>query len=234
MKSNDLINTMTQFLDFATTPIILNGQTFPGGNARTAVIAPALLINPGAEATTVTVAAEAIQNVTYRMELPLDPPWTRAGVDKPMIKSALELQLGKNSAVAVPLGGDEVGPIDLEVKGLPSDAAFAQLVERHEDVHVKELQDTIEEILDPWDAMISNFKNLHLSVSGASEGAAEAEFYRTVGGTPEEIGERFVASLREKGIAFHATAAGGSPVISRVEKSFFGGTLKVYLRHAMS
>nr|HRC87387.1 hypothetical protein [Thermoanaerobaculia bacterium] len=108
---------------------------------------------------------------------------------------------------------------------------FAQMVETHEEVHVADLKQTIQEILRPWDERLQRLQREEFRVTAPSRQAAEAALYEQAGGTPSEVGQRFVEALRYKGKAFHRTATGASPTIVSVEKSLLGGTLYVNLRH---
>lgn len=228
----DPIESMIRGVDFGITRVRLNGARIPpAANATGAISASDFQVHASGERTTVSIRRVATQNVSYEMELPVSPPWTRSGVAKGLLKGALEMQLPRDTPIRVPIESTESGTISVELKGHPDDDTFAALVERHEKYHVKDLEETIHDILRPWDTMLQRLAEAGTRFEEASQGRAEEAAYRAAGGTPREIGERFGVALRDKGIAFHRTATGGSPMITGVEKSTFGGTLRVYVRH---
>lgn len=237
-----------QYVDFGTTPVILNDQEFPGGNRDSALDGPALLIETkGPGVVELSVAAEAINIVGYRMILPSAPPWT---AQVPL--GNLSVRIGGvegGSPMSPDIVGDGQQQVTLEVKGLPNDQRFAELVELHENVHVKDLRQQIEAILLPWDRAISEFRRQGKKITAASAEEAEEKFYALVGGTPAQVATRFVNTLRDLGGAFHRSERGKSPAIARTEppiiENYFGSAhpapggnpgyvVRVYFKHPMA
>ncbi|MBZ5522843.1 MAG: hypothetical protein LAP21_11450 [Acidobacteriia bacterium] len=228
-KVTNLTGPILDFTDFGVTPSIVNGTEIPPGDAAAALLGPAILFNRlehgGVEA---SIHAEPINVISYRMELPSDPPWVRqATVDH--ASSALEM-LSKFS-ISHAVAPDRDAVITVEAKGLPSDGGFAALVEQHEDVHVRELAEVVHEILLPWDTRIAQFRVQGRKFVGENEVAAAALLYEALGGTAAQVGARFNNALRDRGLAFHHTGEGSSPEIDST--TFGGGILRVYWKHPM-
>jgi hypothetical protein len=135
--------------------------------------------------------------------------------------------------VQIPIGSSESGSVMLDVRGLPTNSIFGDMVETHEDVHVADIRTVVEELLRPWDANLTRFQNEGRRFEGPNEMTARAALYAAAGGTPREIAERFVETLRLKGLAFHQTDAGKAPSIVAIERSgsLTNSVLEVYMRH---
>ena len=122
--------------------------------------------------------------------------------------------------------GDEA-EIELIAEGNPNDAAFAGLVERHEEHHVEDLKAGIASILKPWDEKIQS--HTRAPFVARSAGSAEEEFFQHVGGTPAELGALVGKHFKDTGEAFHDTTEGRPPVIDRLmERGWW--TKKAYFR----
>ena len=203
-----------QYIDFGTTPVIMNQQEFPGGDRSRALIGPAFLIDQkGPSEVEVSVASEPINVVGYRMILPTDPPWTAL-----VPIGNLSVRIGGTtggSPISDEIVGDGQQQVTLEVKGLPNDARFARLVELHENVHVADLEEQVARILRPWDRAISEFQRQGKKITASTAEEAIQKFYALVGGTPAQVATRFIDTLRDLGLAFHRTARGASPSIDR-------------------
>lgn len=227
----DLVDTVLAFTDFGVTPAIINGVEIPGGDASNAIFGPTFQFRDTAEGVELSVQSEAINMVGYRVELPTHPPWERM-VPYDQARSAIEMLQGQLTGDPAPADTSTV--ITLRVHGLPNDNTFAQLVDQHEDYHVREVRAIIGAILGPWDERIRRFEAEHRTVAGTDREDAKTKFYATVGGTPAEISTQIVARLKASGLAFHATPVGGSPTIARAvySKPLFGKKrIDVYFRH---
>ena len=231
----DLVNTVTAFRDFGVTPNLINGQEFPGGgDAKTVITPPVFTFTPNGDGKTLlNVLSEPVNYVGYRMELPAAPPWQKT-VANDLAASAIETvawprHFAKELAPYKANSGDTTL---LKVRGMPSDAKFAELVETHEDHHVEETHEAIEAILEPWD---NNLREVHdlLPIVAETPQKAQEGYYKMVGGTPEEIGEKFVDDLKVRGEAFHETHEGGPPSIAKVRTKKDRSELSVYWKHPM-
>lgn len=231
-KNKDMTGPVLNFLDFGITPVIVNTEELPGGDLTTAFLAPALLINPLDDGRTeVSVFAEVVNIVGYRMELPADPPWQQVTT----VEHAHAALGMAGFGISEDLVEDRSEAVTVEAHGLPSDDAFAALVEQHEEHHVDELKIIITEILIPWDHRIATFMSTKRKFVGDSSEEATAALYEAAGGTPREIAVRFNNALRDAGIAFHATHEGGAPNIdSTTFDKRNGNVLKVYWNHPLS
>jgi hypothetical protein len=235
LRQNNVAESIANMVDYGLTKTSLNDQLYPGGTREqfvTALIEPTLSVHAGELAkVAVSVASVPVQRVSYLMELPTRGNWQlRVSAANIKVKLANQPIL---EGVGIPIGGDEAGDLTLNVRGLPTNQIFGDLVETHEDVHVADIQIAIEEILKPWDARLSRMRNEGTRFEGFDEPTARARLYRAAGGTPREIAERFVNTLRQKGMAFHETDAGKAPSIVAMARSGppENSVLDVYLQH---
>jgi hypothetical protein len=230
----NLANTVLKFTDFGTTPVTLNAQTFPGGNAATAVNAPTF----GARVTSankyaVRITAEPVNTVSSVVHLPEDPPWI--GREKIGRIATRISSIDRNWSISDDLIGDD-GDNDatLEVGGDPSDANLRQLIRAHELYHVADINKVIGEILRPWDDKIRQARLDGTEYFGDTQQDAESACYRDMGGTPAEIGVQFVNRLRALGDAYHQRPIGKMPTIENVT-AIRGANdtfaVKLYYRH---
>ena len=234
LRQNNVAESIANMVDYGITKTTLNGSTYPGGtkeNFVSALLAPTLRVGRGSlGGVAVSVESVPVQQVSYLMELPTNGPWSlRVGAANIKVKLANQPIA---DGVDIPIGPDEGGDLTLQVRGLPTSQAFANLVETHEDVHVGDIQTAIEEILKPWDARLSTFRNQGRQFEGMTESTATARLYAAAGGTPREIADRFVMRLRQLGMIFHNTDAGKAPSIVYMGRAGDGNSvLEVYLKH---
>ncbi len=222
-------------VDYGITKTTLNGAVYPGGskeNFVSALIAPTLSVGTGSlGGAGVTVQSVPVQDVSYVMELPTNGPWQlRVSASNIKVKIASQPIL---EGVGIPVEDEEAGELTLHVRGIPTDSIFADLVETHEDVHVADIQTAINQILEPWDARLSHFRNHGTQFEGMSVETATRRLYEAAGGTPREIADRFVDTLRHMGNVFHNTDAGKAPTIVAMARSgpAEDSVLTVYLKH---
>lgn len=222
-------------VDYGITKTTLNGAVYPGGskeNFVSALIAPTLSVGTGSlGGPAVSVQSVPVQDVSYVMELPTNGPWQLR-----VSASNIKVKLGSQpimEGLGIPIEDEEAGELTLHVRGIPTDAIFAELVETHEDVHVGDIQTAINQILEPWDARLSHFRNHGTQFEGMSVETATRRLYEAAGGTPREIADRFVDTLRHMGNVFHNTDAGKAPTIVAMARSgpVEDSTLTVYLKH---
>lgn len=232
-KNRDLTQSFLGFRDFGITPVILNDIEIPGGDVTTAIHEPPLLVKSlkGGQVE-VSIFAEPIQQVGYRMELPADPPWvamTTVGRAAGFLG-----QVGFGISDSLRKKGDSDDPVRLEVHGFPNDAKFARLVEVHEDVHVKDLERIVNGILVPWDFKLSQFMEEKRTFTADSLPEAKEMLYKALGGSPKQIGTLFKSTLRDAGLKFHSTKAGGTPTIETT--TYIRGNpnvLRIYWAHPL-
>jgi hypothetical protein len=198
----------------------MNGQAYPGGGREAfvaALLEPTLAVGAGSlGGKAVSVQSVPVQELSYIMELPTSGRW-RLNVSAPNIKEKIKNQ-PIMEGVNIPIEPDEAGNLRLEVRGLPNNAIFADLVEAHEDVHVGDMKTAIDTILKPWDTRLSNFRNQGTQFEGMTEETATARLYRAAGGTPREVAVRFADTLRHMGNVFHQTEAGKAPTIVNIDR----------------
>ena len=209
-RNKNVAHSFLHFVDFGVTPIILNDQEFPGGNVRIALQGPAFLISPKEGHVELSVGAEVINRVGYRMELPSAGPWIAQDT---IGRVSTILTTAQHSAISDVFLGDGNTMVQVEARGLPDNATFANRVEQHENFHVNDIREKVNSILVPWDRAMSQFMREGRKIIAETAEKAEEKFYAAVGGTPEQIATKFVGTLRASGNAFHTTAQGKSPWI---------------------
>lgn len=234
LRQNNVAESIANMVDYGITKTTLNGSIYPGGtkeNFISALVAPTLKVGRGSlGGVAVSVESVPVQRVSYQMELPTNGPWTlQVGAGNIKVKLANQ---PIDDGVDIPIGPEEAGDLTLQVRGLPTNQIFANLVETHEDVHVADIERAIDEILKPWDARLSLFRNQGREFEGMSEMTATARLYEAAGGTPRQIADRFVNRLRQLGMIFHDTDAGKAPSIVYMGRGGDGNRLlEVYLKH---
>lgn len=233
-RNIDLIDPIVALTPFGITPSRLNLEEFPGGNAATAVVPPELEVQDsmfGKRAK--VVGADKINMVGYRMELPAGPPWTRQ-VDSGLIASAIGFHITKDFSKERAPYASHGGNTNLEVRGLPNNQRFAELVEQHEDHHVEEVRDTAKKVLAPWDARLDELRTSQETVWGLNADSAKANLYRRAGGTPAEVGQKFENEIRRLGNEFHDTQAGKAPLIDAMDTVADCSRLRLHLKHPLA
>ena len=222
-------------VDYGITKTTLNGHAYPGGSKEdfvTALLEPTLAVHDGSlGGAAVSVQSVPVQRLSYLMELPTRGTWQlKVAAANIRVKLANQPIL---EGVQIPIAADDANTLTMMVRGLPSNSIFGDLVEAHEDVHVDDIVTAINNILKPWDANLSRFRSQGTRFEGMTETLAKARLYRAAGGTPREVAERFVDTLRLMGNVFHQTAAGKAPSIVHIDKSgpVDDSLLEVYMRH---
>ncbi|TND04556.1 MAG: hypothetical protein FD123_3825 [Bacteroidetes bacterium] len=232
----NLTRTIMNYHDFGTTFVSLNGTEFPAGNADNAVNDPALLMRPMQNGNTaVSIAAEPVNQVSSRIELPTAPLWTTVSTLGYLNGRIFGTGDGFSISEHM-LEGNEGAAATLEVCGLPNNPGFAGLVRQHELHHVDDIDTIIDEELRPWDTAIHNARLEGLEINRGSAEEAKAAFYAHLGGTPAEIGNRFKNRLRVMGLTYHQTEEGSSPKINNLttHRTMGGGFyVRVYFKHPM-
>jgi hypothetical protein len=229
-KSRNLADTFLKFYDYGTTPVNINGETFPGGNADEAINPPVLSVMNENSIYKLNVTGPPTNDIGYSMVLPTDPPWLgRAPISK--INVCLRLQ---DFSIDSSMYDDESSEANVSIKGLPNDERFAGLVEEHEDYHVRDLTKIIREVLMPWDEKITELASEKTTLTGASAEEVKEKLYTHLGGDAKTIGNLIVNELRKRGGAFHKTEEGKSPTIDSTTFSRISNFLNVYLKHPMS
>ncbi|MGH2561830.1 MAG: hypothetical protein ACRDJH_22435, partial [Thermomicrobiales bacterium] len=234
-RNIDLTLPLTVFEDFGITPTVVNAEQFPGGAEARAISPPTLHVEKAMLGLTsrATVMGEPVNRVGYRMRLPKAPPWQQMAATD-MVRSALRGQAPASAEAGLERYSQNARDQTLlKAKGLPTDGAFADLVEEHEDHHVDEIQEGVDRVLRPWDTKIKAFKDDNTSFTRTSPDAAKEALYRGAGGTPAEVGQRLVDDFRSHGDAFHKTREGSSPTIEQVDIDDATSTLTIHWKHPL-
>jgi len=235
LRQNNVAESIANMVDYGITKTTLNGHAYPGGSKEdfvTALLEPTLAVHDGSlGGAAVSVQSVPVQRLSYLMELPTRGTWQlKVAAANIRVKLANQPIL---EGVQIPIAADDANTLTMMVRGLPSNSIFGDLVEAHEDVHVDDIVTAINNILKPWDANLSRFRSQGTRFEGMTETLAKARLYRAAGGTPREVAERFVDTLRLMGNVFHQTAAGKAPSIVHIDKSgpVDDSLLEVYMRH---
>ncbi len=233
-----MAESLSKVVDFGITRTTLNGRAFPNGPGSedafvAALLEPAILVERTSTGVAVSVQSVPMQRLSYIMELPTRAAW-QLQADAQNVRVKLENQ-PIHPSVNIPIGPTETGSLTLHVRGRPTDNAFTDMVETHEEVHVGDIRTAISRVLRPWDARLAELCRAGTRFAGINEMSATARLYEAAGGTPTEVAQRFTAMLKEMGRAFHLTPEGQGPVIVAATKSgLFTKTLTVDLQHRNS
>ncbi|HVF13872.1 MAG TPA: hypothetical protein VM942_04685 [Acidimicrobiales bacterium] len=224
--------------DFGTTFIRVNGVEHPPASLAGAVARPGLSVvaRPGGQAD-VSVSAEPVNSVSFRMDVPSPPPWTKT-VSKDEASTRLKYEFGEaeRQRFMGVLGKymDHEGTTKIRATGAPNDSQFKALVRAHELVHVDHIQEAYDNILAPWDARVRGYKAPATPFLASSAGTAAQEFDQSV--VPAaEVGDLLQQHFKQRGLAFHDSTEGAKPVVDDVsETGILGKTLNFRWRHPLS
>jgi hypothetical protein len=206
--------------EFGVTPILINNEEFPPTKQAT-LMPPTFQWReiPGTwlrgKRVELSVQSEAINVVGYKMKLPSDNIWeSTCSRDQVFsyIRSWIPLREEDND---VGTRGEET--VIVEASAKPNKRDFFECVKRHESVHAEETRGTVQKYLAPWDAAIRKFMENKETVVETTKDKAIETFYKKVGGTPEQIGSKFLAEAEKLGNDFHRTPRGQNPGIHSYE-----------------
>jgi hypothetical protein len=234
----NVAESLSKVVDFGITRTTMNGRAFPNGPGSedafvAALLEPVLLVQRTSAGVAVSVQSVPVQRLSYIMELPSRAAW-QLQVDAQNIRVKLANQ-PIHPSVSIPIGPTETGSVTLHVRGRPTDNAFTDMVETHEEVHVGDIRTAICRVLRPWDTRLTELCREGTRFEAVNEMSATAQLYEAAGGTPTQVAQRFAAMLKEMGRAFHLTPEGQGPVIVGATKSgVFTKTLTVDLQHRNS
>lgn len=234
----NMVDPLIPGTDFGTTFLRLNGTEHPNASLDGAVVAPGLRVTPlPAGGAHVSVTIEPINIMSYRMELPSEPPWNKT-VSKHQAGYRVRDGLPEDSRAQyqeiLAKYMDHGGETDLRATGAPDDRQFRALVRQHEDVHVSHIQEAFDHMLTPWDARIRGHMAPAPPLVATAAATAREEFYRAVGFDPQTLGGMIEKHFRDSGNAFHGRDEGASPHIdSTAEEGFWTKSLKFRWRHPL-
>jgi hypothetical protein len=93
--------------------------------------------------------------------------------------------------------------------GDPSDAEMQAANRRHEDKHAADHKAAFNATIVPWDTKLTAAKAAGTKYQGTTAAEAEANLWKAMGGTPDEIADAFMAKCAAAVVAYHGSAAGG-------------------------
>lgn len=105
-------------------------------------------------------------------------------------------------------------------RGVPSDAAVAAFVRRHETQHALGHMRAFNSVVVPWDAALTRSRSAQQTLTEAGPLGAEscaARLYQQLGGTPDEIADRLAQEMIDNAVRFHASGEGRPVELWRVE-----------------
>ncbi|MGI8917682.1 MAG: DUF4157 domain-containing protein [Pyrinomonadaceae bacterium] len=135
---------------------------------------------------------------SFQMTVPNNGPWETVTT-----KANLWDKLGLGQCF------NEQGNAKLTVKGKPSDAAVATATRVHEDRHATDDEKVFNSTILKWDSKLTMAQLIQEKFKGHDHFDCESNLYFAMGGTPEEIAQRFRDQGLFAGVNFHQTAAGG-------------------------
>ena len=102
-----------------------------------------------------------------------------------------------------------VGDSTFRAIGDPSDAAMFAANRRHENHHATDHEAAFNASIQPWDTNLLVEFVLGTTFNGPNQAAAEAALWTHMGGTPNDVADRYMAGCQAAVITYHGTAAGG-------------------------
>lgn len=93
--------------------------------------------------------------------------------------------------------------------GDPSDAAMFAANRRHEDHHATDHEAAFNASIEPWDSRLITESVLGSTFNGPTQADAEAALWRSMGGTPDDVADKYMAGCQAAVITYHGSAAGG-------------------------
>jgi hypothetical protein len=93
--------------------------------------------------------------------------------------------------------------------GDPSDAEMFAANRRHEDRHATDHEAAFNASVKPWDDKLFFAFVLGTTFNGATQAAAAAALHAAMGGTPDQIADKYMDGCAAGVVAYHGTAAGG-------------------------
>lgn len=185
--------------DAGTTWMTLNGRALKTeADAWAAVNKPVIggLSKPSGSECWVDSVADNVGS--FEMTVPNNGPWETVTT-----KANLWDKLGLGQCF------NEQGNAKLTAKGKPSDAAVATATRVHEDRHATDDEKVFNSTILNWDSKLTMAQLIQEKFKGQDHFACESNLYFAMGGTPEEIAQRFRDQGLFAGVNFHQTAAGG-------------------------
>lgn len=224
--------------DFGTTFLRLNGTEHPNASLDGTVSPPNLHVErlPTGEAH-VSVLGEPVNIMSYRMDLPSAPPWSKNVSTSEVgyrLKDQLPEDLRDQFLHVFEKYMDKEGNTELRALGAPDDAQFKTLVYQHEKVHLGHIFELYKCLL-VWDKRIRDYKPPRRPFRASSPDSAKVEFYDAIGCNPQQLEKLIQSHFKQSGKTFHATKEGSSPHIDHVsETGLFSKVLNFRWKHPLS
>ena len=179
-------------------PPWLNGVQVTSEQATINALAkPQIKVTPKTGNFEAEVVSAPINIAGSDMWLPNAGPWEQRGANKDLMVSYCGARAKKSG-----------GTITVRVSGVPNYKILAKQIEAHEKVHARDNARIIRQVLGRWDGSIHTAYENKIKFRGATAQAAEADLYRRVGGTANEIGTRLNDQWGQASDDYHATSEG--------------------------
>jgi hypothetical protein len=178
----------------------LNGTQFwSRADARAAMNKPALKFSTQADGTINAEVDTIPDNIGSFDETVLAAgPWSTV---------APKAAIGALHPSLVPCAG--AGDSTFRAIGDPSDAAMFAANRRHENHHATDHEASYNASINPWDTKVFMAFILGTTFNGPTQADAEAALWTAMGGTPDDVADRYMDGCEAAVIAYHGTAAGG-------------------------
>jgi hypothetical protein len=197
---NNLANSLINGVAVGVTWPTLNGTQFwSHAEVRVPMRAPTLVFEPVATGgVNARVGTLPVNTGSYNETVLAPGPWSLV-VPKATVGA-------RYPALAQCTGA---GDTTFRAIGMPSDAAMFTANRRHEDHHATDHQAAFEASIGAWDTQLLLSWAIDQTFHGANQAAAEAALYAAMGGTPNDVADRYFDGCQAAVIAYHGTAAGG-------------------------
>ena len=107
------------------------------------------------------------------------------------------------------IAANSSGHTIFQALGDPSDDAMFKASRRHEDHHADDIVSTFLGIIDAWDLQLDIAAGGGATYHGKTEADAEATLYSAMGGTPEEIADKYADTISDAIKNYHNSVQGG-------------------------
>lgn len=217
--------------DYGVTPSVFNGQEYPptaGDRLLQEFVVDTQDIQPGYR-TTVQVPN---QTVSWVMELPTAGPWASG---RKLASEFVLAQIEQDMEVPAkdPIRAlDE--PVSVIAEGDPSNQTLASQIRTHEHKHVKNTDDVVDEILQPWD---DNLEAYALEIGGKTSLDPLSMALGMNAKVPTKaatVSQQVANEIKRRDLDYHASPNGRDPKIVRfrVEGQNDDKTVRIWLRLA--
>lgn len=216
--------------DYGVTPSVFNGQEYPptAGNQLLQEFGVSTLPSQAGYRTTVQVPN---QTVSWVMELPTAGPWASG---RKLHSEFVVAQIAQDMEVPAkdPIRAlDE--PVSVIAQGDPSNQDLVSQITEHEYKHVKNTDDVVDEILQPWDDNLEAYAR-EIGVKTSADPLSMALGMKAkVPTKAATVSQQVADEIKGRDLAYHASPNGRDPKIVRYRvEGKNDKTIRIWLRLA--